>query len=161
MTPMTPTTPSSRLADLGITLPDPAAPVGSYVPAIRTGRYAMCSGQLALKEGKLIHEGKVPNTVSLEDATKDAEVAAINGIAAIAQVAGGMDNITQIVRVCVYVASDSGFTAQPTVANGASDMLAKIFGEKGRHVRAAVGVAELPLGASVEVEILAEIAADT
>jgi enamine deaminase RidA (YjgF/YER057c/UK114 family) len=154
---MTQPSPSNQLAELGITLPSPAAPVGSYIPAIRTGNYAMCSGQLALNAGKLIHEGKVPNTVSLEDAQKDAEVAAINGIAAIAQVAGGIDNIAQIVRVCVYVASDPGFTAQPTVANGASDMLAKIFGEKGRHARAAVGVAELPLGASVEVEILAEI----
>ncbi len=152
-------TPSSNLKELGITLPTPAAPVGSYVPAIRTGNYAMCSGQLAFKNGKLQHTGKVPETVSQEDAMKGAEIAAINGIAAIAQAAGGIDNIAQIVRVCVYVGSNEGFTAQPTVANGASDILAKIFGDKGRHARAAVGVAELPLGAAVEVEILAEIAA--
>jgi len=90
---------------------------------------------------------------------KDAQVAAINGVAAIAKVAGGIDNIARIVRVCVYVASDTGFTAQPKVANGASDVLVEIFGDTGRHVRAAVGVAELPLGAAVEVEILAEITA--
>jgi enamine deaminase RidA (YjgF/YER057c/UK114 family) len=153
-------TPSSRLAELGITLPTPAAPVGSYVPAIRTGKLAMCSGQLAFKDGKLLHAGKVPATVSQEDAMKDAEIAAINGIAAIAKVAGGVDNIAQIVRVCVYVGSSEGFTAQPNIANGASDILAKIFGDKGRHARAAVGVAELPLGAAVEVEILAELTED-
>jgi len=150
--------PSNRLNELGIVLPDPAAPVGSYVSAIRSGRYAMCSGQLALVDGKLQHEGKVPGTVSLENAMKDAETAALNGVAAIAKVSGGIDKIERIVRVCVYVASDGGFTAQPKVANGASDMLVKIFGDNGRHARAAVGVAELPLGASVEVEIMAEVA---
>lgn len=153
-------TPNNRLAELGITLPDPAAPVGSYLPAIRTGRYAMCSGQLPLKDGRLLYVGKVPGGVTIEDAIKGAEVSAINGIAAIAKVAGGIDNIARIVRVCVYVASDTGFTAQPKVANGASDMLVKIFGDAGRHVRAAVGVAELPLGAAVEVEILAELTQD-
>jgi len=152
--------PSDRLAEQKITLPEPAAPVGSYVPAILTGRYAMCSGQLALRDGKLLHEGKVPGGVSVEDAKHDAEAAAINGVAAIANVAGGVNNIARIVRVCVYVASDAGFTAQPTIANGASDMLVKIFGDAGRHARAAVGVAELPLGASVEVEILAEVSDD-
>jgi len=149
--------PNNRLQELGIALPDPAAPVGSYVPAIRSGRHAMCSGQLALKDGKLLHQGRVPGDVSIENAMEDAELAVVNAIAAISKIAGGVDNIARIVRVCVYVASDAGFTSQHKVANGASDMLVKIFGDAGRHVRAAVGVAQLPLGAAVEVEIMAEL----
>jgi enamine deaminase RidA (YjgF/YER057c/UK114 family) len=143
---------------LGLTLPAVATPVANYVPAIRTGRYVLTSGQIPTREGKLVFAGKVPGDVSQADAAQCAGIAALNGLAAIANVAGGLDAISQIVRVCVYVNSSDGFTAQPAVANGASDLLVKIFGDAGRHARSAVGVSELPLNAPVEVELLVEVA---
>lgn len=149
--------PSKRLAELGLKLPNVAAPVANYVPAVRSGRYAFTSGQIPFREGKLVRAGKVPADVSLADAADGAAIAALNGLAAIAQVIGGLDNITRIVRVCVYVASSPGFTEQPKVANGASDLLVKIFGDAGRHARSAVGAAELPLNAAVEVELMVEV----
>ena len=151
-------TPSQKLLELGLSLPPAAAPVGSYVPAIQSGRHIYTSGQLSTRDGKLVYTGKVPEDVSLEDAAKGSEIAALNALAAIARIAGSLDAIDRIIRVCVYVASSPGFTAQPKVANGASDLLVKIFGDKGRHARSAVGVAELPLNAPVEVEVVAEVA---
>ena len=151
-------TPSKRLAELGLKLPSVAAPVANYVPAVRSGRYAFTSGQVSFRDGKLVWAGKVPAEVSLADAADGAGIAALNGLAAIAQVVGGLDNIVRVVRVCVYVASSPGFTEQPKVANGASDLLVKIFGDAGRHARSAVGAAELPLNASVEVELMVEVA---
>lgn len=151
-------TPSKRLAELDLTLPDVAAPVGSYVPAIRSGRQVFTSGQLPFREGKLLCAGKVPTEVSLEDAAHGAAIAALNGLAAAAQVAGGLNAISRIVRVGVFVNSSPGFAAQPKVANGASDLLAKIFGDAGQHARAAVGMAGLPMNAAVEVELLVEVA---
>ena len=150
--------PSDRLAELNLTLPGIAAPVGSYVPAKRDGRRVYTSGQLPFRDGRLLHAGKVPADVSLETAAEGARIAALNAVAAAADAAGGLDAIAEVVRVCVYVASSPGFTDQPKVANGASDLLASIFGEAGRHARAAVGVAELPLGSSVEVELLVGLA---
>ena len=151
-------TPSKRLAELGLKLPNVAAPVANYVPAVRSGRYAFTSGQIPLREGKLVWAGKVPAEVSLANAADGAAIAALNGLAAIAQLVGGLDNILKVVRVCVYVASNPGFTEQPKVANGASDLLVKIFGDAGRHARSAVGAAELPLNAAVEVELMVEVA---
>lgn len=151
-------TPSQKLLELGITLPNAAPPVGSYIPAIQSGRHIYTSGQIPLREGKLAYAGKVPHDISLEEAAQAAEMCALNALAAIARVAGNLDAVDRIVRVCVYVASSPGFTAQPKVANGASDFLVKVFGDKGRHARSAVGVAELPLNAPVEVEVVAEIA---
>jgi enamine deaminase RidA (YjgF/YER057c/UK114 family) len=151
-------TPSQKLLELGITLPNAAAPVGSYIPAIQSGRHIYTSGQIPLRDGKLVYAGKVPADISMEDAAKASEVCALNALAAIARVAGSLDAVERIVRVCVYVASSPGFTAQPKVANGASDVLVKIFGDKGRHARSAVGVAELPLNAPVEIEVVAEVA---
>jgi enamine deaminase RidA (YjgF/YER057c/UK114 family) len=150
-------TPSQKLLELGLTLPQAAAPVGSYVPAIQSGRHIFTSGQLPSRDGKLVFTGKVPTDVSLEDAAKCSEIAALNALAAIARVAGDVDAIARIVRVCVYVNSSPGFTAQPKVANGASDLLVKLFGDNGRHARSAVGAAELPLNAPVEVEVVAEV----
>ncbi len=150
-------TPSERLAELKLTLPAVAAPVGSYVPAVRSGLYVLTSGQLPFRDGKVIYTGKVPGDVSVEDAADGASIAILNAVAAAAQTAGGIDNIAQIVRVAVFVNSSPGFTEQPKVANGASDLLFKIFGDTGRHVRAAVGVAELPLDTTVEVELMAEM----
>jgi len=150
--------PSDRLAELNLTLPGVAAPVGSYVPAKRSGVHVFTSGQLPFREGQLLHAGKVPADVSLEMAAEGARIAVLNAVAAAADAAGGIDAIAEVVRVCVYVASSPGFTDQPKVANGASDLLASIFGDAGRHARAAVGVAELPLGSSVEVELMVALA---
>ena len=150
-------TPSERLKELNITLPDIAKPIGSYIPAVITGRYAYTSGQVCFQSGKLAYAGKVPNDVTLADAATASHIAGLNAVAAIASVAGGIDNIARIVRVCVYVASSPGFTEQPKVANGASDLFFQIFGEAGRHARSAVGASELPMNSPVEVEVMAEL----
>ncbi|MEE9295162.1 MAG: RidA family protein [Phycisphaerae bacterium] len=150
-------TPTQRLASLGITLPEVPTPVGSYVPAIRTGSIILTSGQLPMKDGRLTCTGKVGPDVSLEQAAEAAAIAVINALAAAASIAGGLDRIKRIVRLAVFVNSASGFTEQAKVANGASDLLAGIFGEQGKHVRAAVGVAELPLNAAVELELTVEL----
>ena len=152
-------TPSKRLEELKLTLPTVAAAIGSYVPAIRSGQLVLTSGQLPISGGKLLHIGKVPDDVSLENAADGAAIAVLNGLAAAAEVAGGLDAIVRVIRICVFVNSSPGFTEQPKVANGASDLLVKIFGDAGRHARAAVGVAELPLNAAVELELTVETAA--
>lgn len=149
--------PSEKLAELGLTLPGVAAPVGSYVQAKKSGNHIYTSGQLPFRDGTVVYTGKVPDEVSVEDAMKGSEIAVLNAVAAAAQVAGGIDVIKQVVRVAVFVNSSPGFSAQPKVANGASDMLAKIFGDAGKHARAAVGVAELPLSAAVEIELTVEV----
>ncbi|MHC5110559.1 MAG: RidA family protein [Planctomycetota bacterium] len=149
--------PSERLAVLGIDLPSVAAPVGSYVPAIRSGFHVFTSGQLPLRDGELVAKGKVGQDVTLEEANAAAALAGLNALAAAASIAGGVDRIQRIIRVCVFVNSAPGFTDQPKVANGASDLFAGIFDEAGRHCRSAVGVAELPLDAAVELELVVEI----
>ncbi|HUU85246.1 MAG TPA: RidA family protein [Phycisphaerae bacterium] len=148
---------SERLAALNLTLPPVAVPVGSYVPALQSGREVLTSGQLPMRDGQLTCTGKVGTDVSLEEAAAGAELAVLNALAAVASVVGGIDRIERIVRVCVFVNSAAGFTDQPKVANGASNLLAKIFGDAGKHVRSAVGVAELPLGAAVELELVARV----
>lgn len=153
------TSPSEQLAQRGLVLPPVATPVGSYVPAIRIGIQVLTSGQLPMREGKLVYAGKVPIDVGMADATQAAELAMLNAVAAAAQAAGGIDNIVRVVRVAVFVNSSPGFTQQPQIANGASDLLTSIFGEAGRHVRAAVGASELPLHAPVEVELAVEVTA--
>jgi enamine deaminase RidA (YjgF/YER057c/UK114 family) len=149
--------PTNRLKVLGLTLPPAPKPVAAYVPFVRTGNLIFVSGQLPFQDGKLIATGSVPTTTSIEAATAAARQAALNGLAVLADAAGGLDRIRKIIRVGVFVCSDVGFTEQPKVANGASEFLQQIFGEAGRHARAAVGNIALPLGASVEVELLAEI----
>jgi enamine deaminase RidA (YjgF/YER057c/UK114 family) len=149
--------PSHRLVELNIKLPDVAAPIGSYVPAIRSGKHVLTSGQLPSREGRVIYTGKVPTDVSVDDAADGAKIAALNALAAAADAAGGIDNILRVVRLCVYVNSSPGFTAQPKVANGASDLYAQIFGDAGRHARSAVGVAELPLNAAIELDLIVEV----
>jgi enamine deaminase RidA (YjgF/YER057c/UK114 family) len=149
------TTPSVQLAALGLELPPVAAPVAAYIPAIRVGDQIWTSGQLPFRGGKLLATGIVGSDVSPEVATEMAQVAALNALAAAADVAGGLDNITRVVKVVVYVASDPAFIAQPQVANGASTLLSKVFGSA--HVRSAVGVAVLPLNSPVEVEIVVEV----
>ncbi|MCG8409548.1 MAG: RidA family protein [Phycisphaerales bacterium] len=149
--------PSQRLKELGITLPTAPAPVGSYVPGIRTGNLVMVSGQIPIKDGVITVKGKVGRDVTLEEANGAARQCALNALAIAAETAGGVDVIARIVRLAVYVDSAPGFTDQPKVANGASDLMVEVFGDAGKHVRAAVGANELPLGSAVEVELLAEV----
>lgn len=148
--------PSEKLRSIGLALPEAAAPVGSYVPAKRSGPHVLTSGQIPVSGGKPAFLGKVGGDVSLEDGAKAAKVCVLNALAAVGAVCGGIDEIKSIVRVCVFVAGTEGFTDQPKVANGASDLLLELFGEAGRHVRSAVGVAELPLGVPVELELVVE-----
>ena len=149
--------PSERMAALEIALPKAPAPVGSYVPAIRSGHHVLTSGQLPMRDGELVCMGKVGSDVTVEEACAAAGLAALNGLAAAAEVAGGLDRIARVIRLCVYVNSAAGFTDQPKVANGASDLLFGIFDSAGRHARSAVGVAELPLNAAVELELIVEV----
>jgi enamine deaminase RidA (YjgF/YER057c/UK114 family) len=152
------TAPSERLAGLGLTLPPVAAPQAAYVPAVRTGNYVYVSGQLPVVDGKLQAVGKVGDGVSAEEAAALARLCALNGLAAAASVAGGLDAITRIVKVTGFVASVPSFTGQPAVINGASEFFIEVFGEAGRHARSAVGLAVLPLDSPVEVELIAEVA---
>ena len=147
----------ARLAELGLTLPTVAAPVASYVPAVQSGNLVYVSGQLPFVDGKLPQVGKVGAEVGVEEATGLARLCALNALAAIDALVG-LGRIVKIVKVGGFVASAPGFTGQPAVINGASDLFAAVLGEQGRHARAAVGVAELPLGAPVEVEVIAEVA---
>ena len=146
----------ARLAELGIRLPPVAAPVASYVPAIRSGQFVFTSGQLPFVDGGLRPTGKVGGSVDPEDAAYDAKVCALNALAAIDELVG-LDSVARIVRVVGYVASAEGFGGQPRVVNGASELLGRIFGEAGQHARSAVGVASLPLDAPVEVELVVEV----
>jgi enamine deaminase RidA (YjgF/YER057c/UK114 family) len=148
----------ARLADLGIALPEVAAPVASYVPAVISGNHVYTSGQLPFIEGKLTASGKVgaPDGVDAATATALAATCAVNALAAIRSRIGDLDRITRIVKVVGFVASDPSFTGQPGVVNGASDLLGAALGEAGVHARSAVGVAVLPLDSPVEVEVIAE-----
>ena len=150
-----------RLAELGITLPEVAAPVAAYVPAVQTGRYIYTSGQLPFVDGALPATGKVgegTGLVSPEDAADYARTCALNALAAVRSVTGSLDSIARIVKVVGFVASDPSFTGQPAVINGTSSVLGEIFGDAGVHARSAVGVAVLPLDSPVEVELVVELA---
>ncbi len=147
---------SQRLAELGRELPPVATPVAAYVPATRSGGWVLTSGQLPSIDGQLIAEGLVGEKVSPERAAECAERAMLNALAAAASLTGGLDGIARIVKVTVFVASAPGFTGQPQVANGASNLLGAVFGDAGAHVRSAVGVTTLPLNAPVEVELTVE-----
>ena len=151
------TTHTERLAALGLTLPPVTAPVAAYVPAVQTGSYIYVSGQVPVADGKLAGTGKVGAEVSTEEAAQMARTCALNGLAAAASVAGGLGGIRRIVKVVGFVASAPGFSGQPQVINGASELLIEVFGEDGRHARSAIGVAELPLNAPVEVEMIVEV----
>jgi enamine deaminase RidA (YjgF/YER057c/UK114 family) len=149
----------ARLRELGLELPAVAEPAGAYVPATRAGNLIFTAGQLPLEAGELRTTGKVGDAVSEEEAYRAARLCALNALAAAAAEAGGLDRIHRVVKVTGFVASAPGFNAQPQVLNGASELIGEVFGETGLHARSAVGVAELPLDAPVEVEIVAELAA--
>lgn len=151
--------PSQRLAELGITLPAVAAAAGSYVPTARSGNHVFTAGQLPFVDGTLAATGKVGAEVSPEEAKECARIAGLNLLAAV-DAAVGLDQVVRIVKIVGFVASAEGFTGQPGVINGVSDLLVEVFGDAGRHARSAVGVAELPLGAPVEVEAIVEVAAE-
>ena len=142
---------------IGHELPTPAKPLAAYIPALRTGNLIFTSGQLPTKDGKLIAEGKVGFDVSEEKGIECARVSAINCLAAIKMVIGSLDKIEQVVKLVVFVNSADSFTAQPKIANGASELLAQVFGEKGKHARSAVGVGELPINAPVEIEMIVRV----
>lgn len=149
-----------KLASMGVTLPPVTKPLAAYTPAVQSGTMVYVSGQLPLVNGELVRpggRGKVGAVVSKEDAKAAARVCAINSLAALKSLIGDLDKVVRVVKLTVFVASESGFTEQPFVGNGASEFFKEVFGEKGEHARSAVGVAELPLGASVEVEAIYEI----
>lgn len=148
--------PRARLAELGLTLPAMTPPLAAYVPAVRTGNQVYVSGQVPFVDGKLEMTGKVGAEVTAEQAKQMAARCALNALAAIDDLVG-LDQVVRIVKVVGFVASAPGFTGQPGVINGASEFLGSVFGENGRHARSAVGVAELPLGAPVEVEMIVEV----
>lgn len=150
-------TPEERLAELGLELPQVAAPVAAYVPAVRTGNYIYTSGQLPMVSGSLVATGKVGAEVTPEQAKELAQTCALNALAAVASVAGSLGAVKRVVKVVGFVASEPGFTGQPGVINGASELLGKVFGDAGVHARSAVGVAVLPLDAPVEVEVVVEV----
>ncbi|HSV16623.1 MAG TPA: RidA family protein [Tepidisphaeraceae bacterium] len=145
---------SERLQALSITLPKVAGPFGAYVPVKRVGNLVYVAGQLPMKDGKLLATGQVPSRASIDEAKQAARQCVINALGAIQAVEGSIDNLIGVVRVGAFVSSDTSFTQQPQVANGASELLLELFGDAGKHVRAAVGVNTLPLDASVEVEFI-------
>jgi enamine deaminase RidA (YjgF/YER057c/UK114 family) len=147
-----------RLAELGITLPGVVPPVAVYVPAVISGNHVYTSGQLPMVDGVLPATGKLGAEVSDEQGKQLARQCALNGLAAVASVIGSLDRVTRIVKVVGFVASDPGYTGQPGVINGASEVLGEIFGDAGVHARSAVGVAVLPLNSPVEVELVVEFA---
>ena len=150
-------TPEERLAELGLTLPDVVPPVAAYVPAVRSGSLVWTSGQLPMVNGAMAATGKVGAEVDAETAKDLARICALNALAAIAAVTGDLSAVRRVVKVVGFVASAPGFTGQPGVVNGASELLGEVFGEMGRHARSAVGVAVLPLDAPVEVEVVVEV----
>jgi enamine deaminase RidA (YjgF/YER057c/UK114 family) len=147
---------SQKLAELGIELPAVPAPAGAYVPAVRTGNLVYTAGQVPFVDGTIAATGKVGQEVSPEEAKAHARTCALNALAAVHDLVG-VDAITKVVKVVGFVASAEGFTGQPAVVNGASELFGEVFGDAGRHARSAVGVAELPLGVPVEVELIVEV----
>lgn len=149
----------ARLAELGLTLPEPAKPVASYVPTVRTGNLVFCSGQLPFLKGQLLAIGPVPTAVDIPTAQAAARQCVLNGLAALrAELGGDLSKLVRVVRIGVFVQSVDGFKEQPQVGNGASDLLVEILGDHGKHARTSVSVNALPLNASVEVEFLFEVA---
>jgi enamine deaminase RidA (YjgF/YER057c/UK114 family) len=150
--------PEDKLKELGIELPEAPSPLGSYVPVIRTGNLVFLSGILPLVEGKLLRQGRVGEDITIDDAREDAKRAVMNALAVLRSHIGSLNTVKRCIKITGYIASSPDFTEQPKVLNAASDLLHEIFGEAGRHARAAVGVTVLPLNASVEIEFIFEVA---
>ncbi|HCY76257.1 MAG TPA: hypothetical protein DHV28_10080 [Ignavibacteriales bacterium] len=146
-----------KIKELGFEIPEVAKPLASYIPAKRVGDLVMTSGQVPLVKGLINYAGIIGKDLSEEEGQKAAQICTLNCLAAIKAVIGNLDLIKEVVKLTVFVASSETFTSQPKVANGASDLIGKIFGEVGKHVRSAVGVSSLPLNASVEIEMIVRI----
>lgn len=146
-----------KIIELGFNLPEVAKPLAAYIPAKQVGNLVMTSGQVPVVKGEMKYSGKVGKDLSEEEGQKAAEICALNCLAAIKGVIGNLDKIVEVVKLTVFVASTPEFTAQPKVANGASELIGKIFGDAGKHVRSAVGVTALPLNASVEIEMIVKV----
>lgn len=149
--------PEEVLAELGLSVPEVVPPVAAYIPSLRTGNHVFTSGQLPMKDGALLSTGKLGGEVSPEEGIAAAQQCALNALAAVKAEIGDLSLVKRVVKVTCFVASTPDFTAQPSIANGASELLGKVFGDAGRHTRSAVGVSVLPLDAPVEVEIIVEI----
>lgn len=143
-----------KILQLGFELPEVAKPLAAYIPAKKYGNIVMTSGQVPIVKGEMKFKGKIGKELTEEDGQKAAQICALNCLAAIKSVIGSLDNIEEVIKLTVFVNSAEGFTAQPKVANGASELIGKIFGENGLHARSAVGVSELPLNAAVEIEMI-------
>ncbi|MDI3269198.1 MAG: RidA family protein [Bacillota bacterium] len=143
-----------KLMAMGYPLPEVAKPLAAYVPALQVGSWVYTSGQLPTRQGELLWHGKLGRDVTVAEGQKAARQAVLNALAAVKSVAGSLEHVERIVKVVGFVASHEGFTQQPQVVNGASELLQEVFGEAGQHARSAVGVAELPLGAPVEIELV-------
>ena len=146
-----------RLKTLGIELPEALLPLGSYVPAVKTGNLIFLSGILPLVHGKLLRQGKVGDDISVDDAREDARAATINALSVLKAETGSLDRVKRCVKITGYIASAPDFTEQPKVLNAASDLIREIWGESGRHARAAIGVTVLPLNSPVEIEFIFEV----
>jgi enamine deaminase RidA (YjgF/YER057c/UK114 family) len=149
--------PEEKLRNLGIDIPETPSPIGSYVPAVKTGNLIFLSGILPLKQGKLTRQGKVGQQVHIDDAREDARVSVINALSILKASIGRLDRVKRCVKMTGYIASAPDFTEQPSVLNAASDLLFDIFGESGRHARAAVGVNVLPLNSPLEIDFIFEL----
>ena len=145
-----------KLKELGIEIPTPPNPAGSYIPVVTTGNLAFVSGQIPMKDGKVVFEGKVPENQSVDSARDAAKICIINGLAQLKANLGSLDKITKFVRISGFVNSNSNFTEQPKVINAASDLLVEVFGDMAKHSRIAVGVASLPLNSTVEIDMIVE-----
>lgn len=143
-----------KLNKLGLNIPPAPKPLAAYIPAIKVGNFVFTSGQVPIVDGNIIYAGKVGKDLTEDEARKAAELCVLNCLSAVESIIGNLNNIKQIVKLTVFVNSANDFTAQPKVANGASELLEKIFGENGKHVRSAVGVNELPLNSAVEIEMI-------
>lgn len=146
-----------KIKELGFEVPEVAKPLAAYIPAKKVGNLVMTSGQVPLVKGEIKYKGKVGKDLSEEDGIKAAQVCALNCLAAIKSVAGNLDRIVEVEKLTVFVASAEDFTAQPKVANGASELIGQIFGEAGKHVRSAVGVTALPLNSAIEIEMIVKV----
>ena len=149
--------PEEKIKSLGLTIPPALQPLAAYVPSVKSGSYIYTSGQLPMVAGELKYIGKLGQELTIEEGYEAAKICALNCLGAVKSIIGSLDEIVRIVKLTGFVSSGQGFTGQPKVINGASDILGEIFGDKGRHARSAVGVYELPLGAAVEIEMIIEV----
>lgn len=147
----------AKLKEMGVVIPEPVKPLASYIPAVQAGDMVYTSGQIPMKDGKLLYTGKVGKEVTPEQANEAAKLCAINCLSAIKGVIGDLDKIDKVFKVVGFVNSAAGFNAQPKVINGASDFLGEVFGDAGKHARSAVGVSDLPIDAPVEVEVIVKL----